>query len=884
MLKGLRKKASLLLISSQSLSHSVSSSQSNDSYDKVLKQVHDFEIALKAMDYLLDDRTQEGIRLLESALNQQKEQGSDHPAAIFPLAQGVMEFIEATLGFEPEMMAKAHKTLSDAESSQLINSKYNLKYNLSTSYIYPPGTEFQVTFAELTLLNALVMLLTENNGMVESAKALFKLRRAYQTLDSVYKKIRDLEATFNKNLSRLKKESLSNMNNISTADLPGYKATPASSRNNSSASLPQDIKLMKELEKVYQMRKSRIEGTNLGNISSAKVNLFQNLPGGLVSSVNLNRQSSSTYLRPRSESPVWVANSAFAKDVESDLESSDDDADFSDAVGTLEELNELCNASGSQFSHLELSAIVLGEGSILESVMSSSTNNLSSSAYEQEHDSYLHVSTTDEFIHSGVQLCFGILQVVLSLIPPTIGKVLSIVGFKGDKEIGLKMLWRTAITSRNIHGALALLCLLVFYDGPIQFVDVGYQLPGQEDENVKDIISLEGKASVSEDELLKILENPALYTPQILTKARNIFPHNALWVLQEGRMLAAAGKLHQATDMMQKFTDDPANTIQMQQIEALLVFDRAMYYSFLHEFDRAAEDYISLISLNSWSKGVYLFLAAASYLGKYRMIQMDLIKVDDKEAELEKYADLAETYLKLAPTYVPGHGHNASGKKGGIGGGNKQMPFDKFLLRKVAHIEARKLQYPGVPLVDLVGTSLIHELIYFWNGYNRMTLKELELTLTILGYSGAPNSELSANNDELNYAKIDESRDEAMIRYFLQSIALRLLNKIDEGLAVLNSHVISKYLISESPTLRFTKMTYSPYLYPTAVFEKTMFIWKTKAVVGNELESLQTIEECRAWLRRAELVGEGDYELSNRTGMKIKAAEDRLASLAAVCS
>lgn len=50
------------------------------------------------------------------------------------------------------------------------------------------------------------MLLTENNGMVESAKALFKLRRAYQTLDAVYKKIKELEPIFNKNLAKLKKK------------------------------------------------------------------------------------------------------------------------------------------------------------------------------------------------------------------------------------------------------------------------------------------------------------------------------------------------------------------------------------------------------------------------------------------------------------------------------------------------------------------------------------------------------------------------------------------------------------------------------------------------------------------------------------------------------
>ena len=89
--------------------------------------------------------------------------------------------------------------------------------------------------------------------MVEGAKALFKLRRAYQTLDSVYKKIKDLEPIFNKNLSKLKKESLSNMNNISTSDLPGYKSNSSMSSNGgSSASLASDVKLMKDLEKVYQ--------------------------------------------------------------------------------------------------------------------------------------------------------------------------------------------------------------------------------------------------------------------------------------------------------------------------------------------------------------------------------------------------------------------------------------------------------------------------------------------------------------------------------------------------------------------------------------------------------------------------------------------------------
>ena len=141
MLKGLRKKALILLISSTQLDTPA------NNYDKVLKQVRDFEIALQAMDFLLDDRTDEGTKLLQKEAQLHSQSGSDQPAGIFPLALGVMEFIEATLGFETEVMERANRTLSEAETASLNNSKYNVKYSLATSYIYPPGTEFQVTYA-----------------------------------------------------------------------------------------------------------------------------------------------------------------------------------------------------------------------------------------------------------------------------------------------------------------------------------------------------------------------------------------------------------------------------------------------------------------------------------------------------------------------------------------------------------------------------------------------------------------------------------------------------------------------------------------------------------------------------------------------------------------
>lgn len=893
MLRSIRKKASALLILLQSLT--VPSSE-RSKHAEILQQIHDFEIALRAMDLLLDDRIVDGTQLLASE-KKARDTLSNDPAAIYPLALGVMEFLEATLGFEPEMMTKAHKTLAKAEDALMAHARLNAKSHLVTLAIYPPGTEFNVTYAELTLLNALVMLLQEENGMMEQAKALLKLRRAYQTLDATYKKIKEKEAVFNRNLAKLRK-------NPSAIDLPGFDL---------SSSLPEDVQLVSMWEKVYEMRVLRVTGAlgrlppnlyaltssfatlvNLGSLSVASSAAMERKPSGNIraaspgafrtGSPGVIRQSLNLAFRNVAERQGGAKNGNLdqAENVNNREEEESDD-EFADASDVFEEdrvdifiiddvelSRKNCqvsefdataprNRSGTQSSgtpapSASLLAAPLGDApeSIVSVDLFSSTNSEILPA----------VLTIDEFIHLGVQLCFGILQVVLSLIPPGIGRVLSIVGFKGDRNVGLRMLWRTAITARNIHGALALLCLLTFYDGPIQFVDTGFQFPGHEDSSVKNVLNLSSRASVSDAELAAVTKNPNLYTPQLLARAREFFPSNALWVLQEGRMLAAQGQLEKAINLMQSFTDNPDNKIQMEQVEALLTFDRGMFYAYAHDYDSAARDFARMIEINLWSQAVYLFLAGACYLEKWRMLKMGLAS-ESEGKDIAYYASQAEHYLRLAPTYVPGHGHNAKKKKGGIGGSSKQLPFDKFVLRKTKHIENQMAAHRDLLFIDCVGTSLIHEMVYFWNGYNRMPQKDLELLLQLLGYSGSL------------HAKIVETFDEAMIRFFLQSLSLRQLGKVDEGLEMLETEVFAKYISLDSHgAFKFTKMSYSPYLYPTALYERAYFTWDLRKHDGQ-----RAVTEALLWLKKAETVSDvGDYELSNRTSMRIKAATEQLDS------
>ena len=157
---------------------------------QVLKQANDFEIALKAMDFVLDDRTDEGLNLLKKA---EMETGSDQ--TILTLARGVIEFLQATLSFETEEMKRAAITLGKAEQMSWKSKQNAEKTNFRSSSIYPPGTVYAVTYTESCLLHALLMLFSES--MMEAAKALLKLRRAYTMLQDIMVTVKKAERSKN---------------------------------------------------------------------------------------------------------------------------------------------------------------------------------------------------------------------------------------------------------------------------------------------------------------------------------------------------------------------------------------------------------------------------------------------------------------------------------------------------------------------------------------------------------------------------------------------------------------------------------------------------------------------------------------------------------------
>ncbi|CCF55593.1 hypothetical protein KAFR_0A01550 [Kazachstania africana CBS 2517] len=708
----------------------------NKKTGEVLTQVKDFEVALRAMDYVLDDRTTKGLALLQD----QAKTSSDQTINV--LAQGVIEFLEATLSFEVNEMKKASDTLAKAEQLSLKSRQAHQKANLKSSSYYPAGTVYAVTYTESLLLHALLMLFSES--MMEAAKALLKLRKANSMLHEIMGLVKDAE-------HKKKHRSQSKSSLPVSSSNEGSEKSSVSSNNTSLATfdIPEDFasvdhldgEVLKLAAKVHDMRLQRLAGSHIGNSPAAN---------------RLRTELGLDALKELSRDKITEHTCIFE------------------------------NLDGTQ-------------------------------------------PTIDEYIHSGAKLCFGILQVVLSLLPPTIGAVLSIVGFRGSREEGLRLIW-DATRERNIHGCIGLLALMFYYDGPFQFTDDDFDIPP---------VSKSGGIKTSEDELNSFtLLHPGKLLENALLQARALFPNSALWLLNEARMLSSEGRLKEAVALMDSIDIEK---IHMRQVKILMMFDRANTLVHLHEYERAAEELLALVNISDWSHAFYTYFAGCCYLEEYRMCELNMA---DRPEKKDYYKEKAIKLIFGAPEYL--------GKKTFK---SKNLPLDRFMLRKVEQFKKVQKKLKLENPLDAIATSPIHELVYFYNGYNRMTKDGLQMTKKLLTEYHNPAVDLHEKSQEL-------------VRDLLLSLTLRRLGEVDEGCKLLDEKVLPLIINIQNGKVKYVKRNDDPWAYPTALYERALFNWK--------INGLGDLKQCREWLLRAQNYYTDDYELSTRVGMKIKAAVDRV--------
>jgi hypothetical protein len=337
------------------------------------------------------------------------------------------------------------------------------------------------------------------------------------------------------------------------------------------------------------------------------------------------------------------------------------------------------------------------------------------------------------------------------MVPPAFSRLLYIIGFKGDRERGVSMLWQSTGV-RNVNGAIAGLILLGYYNGLLGFADI---LPDE-----RDVAEL-----ADTDE---IVGYPRERCFALLADMTARYPDSRLWKLQEARELANNRRLEEAVAMLAANGD-----AKMRQIAALNAFELSLDTLFVMGWEGARDGFLRCVELNKWSHAVYYYMVGCAELEMYRDAwHRGKSAGDERESaaaqtEARRHKKAAEDNFRKAPT--------VAGRKKFMA---RQMPFEVFVCRKVQKWEERAASL-GVELADAPVVSPAMEMVYLWNGSKRMSDA---LLARAREYNDLGRCTMSAEQREKVLA---DEKDEGAVWAVAEAALLRSLGRTDEAREVL---------------------------------------------------------------------------------------------------
>ncbi|KAH9901427.1 outer membrane protein Iml2/Tetratricopeptide repeat protein 39 [Cubamyces lactineus] len=268
----------------------------------------------------------------------------------------------------------------------------------------------------------------------------------------------------------------------------------------------------------------------------------------------------------------------------------------------------------------------------------------------------------DELILSGTAFGYGLFNLVFSLLPAKIRGVVGFLGFNHDRKLALQSLAVSAAKS-DVHSVFAGLSLMT-YHGVVLLLS-GYQA----------------------DEAHIIKQYRA-----IVDKLEARYPTGSLWILNRAKILRMSYDPDGAITVLQDGLK-PGRPHTFAQADGLLIFELAWTLLSQRRYQEAADTFIKMTEINSWSHGTYYFIAAGCYisLGNYEKAQ----------ELLDRIPDLID--------------------KKKIGG--KDLPTEVFIKKKLAFYREKQLALTGseANYAHAAKISPAEELGIFWNTHARIT-------------------------------------------------------------------------------------------------------------------------------------------------------------------
>lgn len=358
-------------------------------------------------------------------------------------------------------------------------------------------------------------------------------------------------------------------------------------------------------------------------------------------------------------------------------------------------------------------------------------------ADDSDSDSNVFTNPVDVFIHSGANMCFGMLLFMLSMVPPAFSRLLYVVGFRGDRERGVRMLWKSTKFD-NLNGAVAGLILLGYYNG----------LMGQ-----ADIVP----AEIDFDAEAELIGYPAKKCAALLASMRQRYPDSRLWRVEESRVVAQQRRL---ADAIQLLTTGQES--KMRQVTALNSFELALAAMSHQDWELMQKTFLRCLELNDWSHTLYYYMAGCAELELYR----NAVHEKKDEDEVRRRKKKVEELFRKAPT--------VAGRKKFMA---RQLPFDIFITRKIQKWEDRAKELK-IDLADAIGVSPAQEMVNLWNGTKRMNDEELHKSIKSLAWERC-----TAPAEGIE--KMQKTPDEAAIRSVCLAAIYRTLGQFDDGREVL---------------------------------------------------------------------------------------------------